>query len=136
MLVVEDGPTVTHGSMPAGAGLAAARQFGAAEVVDPRPWAVGSLKEVYARYPHIGSVLPAMGYRPEQVDDLAATIDRVPCDLVLAATPIDLAQLITSRKPILRVGYEIAEIDDTPLRDAFLRFLAVCNPGKTALEAR
>ncbi|MSM41100.1 MAG: GTPase [Geobacter sp.] len=136
VLVIEDGPTVTHGSMPAGAGLAAARQFGAAEVVDPRPWAVGSLKEVYARYPHIGSVLPAMGYRPEQVDDLSATIDQVPCDLVLAATPIDLAQLVTSREPILRVGYAIAEIDGTPLRDAFLRFLTACDPGKTAPEAR
>lgn len=135
VLVVEDGPTVTHGSMPAGAGLAAARQFGAAEVVDPRPWAVGSLGEVYARYPHIGSVLPAMGYSPEQVADLATTIDRVPCDLVLAATPIDLGQLIRGEKEILRIRYAIEETGGTPLREAFLSFLAACDRDKTARKA-
>jgi len=123
VLVVEDGPTVTHGSMPAGAGLAAAAQYKAARVVDPRPWARGSLAEIYARYPHIGPVLPAMGYRPEQVAELAATIAAVPCDLVLAATPIDLGRLIQVNTPILRVRYAIAETDGTPLRDAFLRFL-------------
>lgn len=123
VLVVEDGPTVTHGSMPSGAGLAAARQYGAREVVDPRPWAIGSLKEAYARHPHLGPVLPALGYRPEQVAELAATIAAVPCDLVLAATPIDLARLVRVDTPILTVSYAIAEPDGTPLRDAFLRFL-------------
>ncbi len=124
VLVVEDGPTVTHGSMPSGAGLAAALQYGAGEVVDPRPWAVGSLGEVYGRYPHLGPVLPALGYRPEQIDELSATIANVPCDLVLAATPIDLARLVRVDTPILRVTYAIAEPEGTPLRDAFLRFLA------------
>jgi len=124
VLVVEDGPTVTHGSMPSGAGLAAAGKYGAAEVVDPRPWAVGSLGEVYARYPHLGPVLPALGYRSEQVAELAATIARVPCDLILSATPIDLARLVRVETPLLRVSYAIAEPEGTPLRDAFLRFLS------------
>jgi predicted GTPase len=124
VLVVEDGPTVTHGSMASGAGLAAARQYGAAEVVDPRPWASGSLREVYGRYPHLGPVLPALGYRPEQVAELSATIAAVPCDLVLAATPIDLARLVRVATPILAVSYAIAEPAGTQLRDAFLRFLA------------
>jgi predicted GTPase len=123
VLVVEDGPTVTHGSMSSGAGLAAALRYGAAEVVDPRPWAVGSLAEAYTRHPHLGPVLPALGYRPEQVAELGATISAVPCDLVLSATPIDLARLLRVDTPILRVSYAIAEPDGAPLRDAFLRFL-------------
>ncbi len=123
VLVVEDGPTVTHGSMPSGAGLAAAVQYGAAQVVDPRPWAAGSLGEAYLRYPHLGPVLPALGYRPEQVAELSATIAAVPCDLVLAATPIDLARLVRGATPILRVSYAISEPEGTPLRDLFLRFL-------------
>lgn len=123
VLVVEDGPTVTHGSMAAGAGLAAARQYGAAEVVDPRPWAAGSFAAVYRQYPHLGPVLPALGYRPEQVADLAATIDAVPCDLVLAATPIDLARLVPVARPVIRVGYAIAEPEGTPLGDLFRAFL-------------
>ena len=122
VLVVEDGPSVTHGSLPSGAGLAAARQHGA-EAVDPRPWARGSLAGVYAAFPHIGPVLPAMGYSPVQVEDLAATIAAVPCDLVLAATPIDLKRLLASPRPIIRVSYAIGEIDGTPLRDAFCGFL-------------
>jgi len=125
VLVIEDGPTVTHGSMPSGAGLAAARQYGAGEVVDPRPWATGSLKDVFSRYPHLGPVLPALGYRPEQVSELSATIAAVPCDLVLAATPIDLARLVRVDTPIVRVSYAIAEPEGTPLKDAFLRFLAL-----------
>jgi len=128
VLVVEDGPSITHGSLSAGAGLAAARRYGASLVVDPRPWAVGSLAEVYARYPHIGPVLPAMGYRPAQVAELAATIAAVPCDLVLAATPIDLARLVRGDTPILRISYAIAETDGTPLRDAFLHLLAATVP--------
>ncbi len=123
VLVIEDGPTVTHGSMPSGAGLAAARQYGAGEVVDPRPWATGSLRDVFSRYPHLGPVLPALGYRPEQVAELSATIAAVPCDLVLAATPIDLARLVQVDTPIVRVSYAIVEQEGTPLKDAFLRFL-------------
>lgn len=123
VLVVEDGPTVTHGSMPSGAGLAAALQYGAAEVVDPRPWVQGSLTEIFSRYPHIGPVLPAMGYRPEQVMELSATIAAVPCDLVLAATPIDLARLVKTTRRIVRIAYNITETTGTPLRDAFHSFL-------------
>lgn len=124
VLVIEDGPSVTHGSLPSGAGMAAALQYGAAQVIDPRPWAVGSLAELYARYPHIGPVLPAMGYRPEQVAELAETIAAVPCDLVLAATPINLGRLVRVETPILCVAYTIAEMNGTPLQDAFLQFLA------------
>jgi predicted GTPase len=124
VLVVEDGPTVTHGGMPAGAGLAAARQYAAAEIVDPRPWASGSLAEVFARYPHIGPVIPALGYRPEQVAELSRTIAAVPCDLVLAATPIDLARVVRTDKPIIHVAYDISETVCCPLRDAFRTFLA------------
>jgi len=123
VLVIEDGPTITHGSMASGAGLAAARQYGAAEVVDPRPWAKGSLAGVYAAYPHIGPVLPAMGYNSGQVGDLAATIAAVPCELVLTATPIDLNRLLVSLRPILRVTYAVSEVDGTPLREAFTKLI-------------
>jgi predicted GTPase len=123
VLVVEDGPTVTHGSMASGAGLAAAYRHGATAVVDPRPFARGSLAEIFRRYPHLGPVLPAMGYRPEQVEDLAATIAAVPCDLVLAATPIDLCRLVRTPQPMLRVGYAIAEGNGAPLATAFTAFL-------------
>jgi predicted GTPase len=123
VLVIEDGPTITHGSMSSGAGLAAAHQYGAAEVVDPRPWAQGSLAGVFAAWPHIGPVLPAMGYTPAQVADLAATIEAVPCDLVLAATPIDLCRLLTCTRPVMRVAYDISEVDGVALRDAFCRII-------------
>jgi predicted GTPase len=119
VLVIEDGPTITHGSMPSGAGLAAALQHGAAEVIDPRPWTEGSLREVYAAWPHIGPVLPAMGYSPAQVEDLTRTIDAVPCDLVVAATPIDIARLTGTGRPVLRAFYNIAEGEGTPLRAMF-----------------
>jgi predicted GTPase len=123
VLVIEDGPTITHGSMPSGAGLAAARQYGAAEVVDPRPWAAGSLREVYAAWPHIGPVLPAMGYSTAQVADLTRTIDAVPCDLVVAATPIDIARLTGTGRPVLRAFYNVVEGEGTPLRRLFEEFL-------------
>jgi len=120
VLVVEDGPTVTHGSMPSGAGLAAAVEYGA-EVIDPRPYAVGSLTGVYRQWPQIGPVLPAMGYWPGQLQDLGKSIENVPCDLVLAATPIDLAAVIKSSRPILRVTYAIEEIGGELLKGAVLR---------------
>jgi predicted GTPase len=107
VLVVEDGPTITHGGMPFGAGMVAARTAGAGELVDPRPYAVGSLRGVYERYPHIGPVLPAMGYGDEQLAELAATIDATPCDVVVSGTPMDLAALLA------RAGHE-----DRPLRRA------------------
>lgn len=107
VLVVEDGPTLTHGEMPYGAGMVAARQYGAGEIVDPRPSAVGSIRSTYERYPHLTSLLPAMGYSAMQRRELEETINRVDCDLVLVATPIDLASLIKLNKPSLRVTYEV-----------------------------
>jgi predicted GTPase len=110
VVAVEDGPTVTHGEMPYGAGVIAARKFGAAEIVDPRPSAVGSIRTTYERYPHLTSIIPAMGYSSTQIQELEKTIDSVPCDLVLIATPIDLARLIRISKPHLRVTYEVEEL--------------------------
>ncbi|WP_373501886.1 cyclic 2,3-diphosphoglycerate synthase [Desulfococcus sp.] len=106
VLVVEDGPTLTHGEMSFGAGVIAARRFGAKGMVDPRPFLEGSLVKTFEDYPGIGTLLPAMGYSAAQVRDLEATINRTPCDLVLSATPIDLARIITVRHPIQRIRYE------------------------------
>jgi predicted GTPase len=117
VLVVEDGPTITHGGMPHGAGLVAAERAGASLIVDPRPYAVGSIADTYGRYPHIGSVLPAMGYSAEQLHELEQTIDAVDCDVVVAGTPIDLARLISSRHPIRAAGYELEEIGEPKLAD-------------------
>jgi predicted GTPase len=122
VLAVEDGPTLTHGEMKYGAGVLAAIRHGAREIVDPRPYTVGTLAEVFEAYPAIGTLLPAMGYGGEQVRDLEATIARTPCDVVLVATPIDLRRLIEIRKPALRVGYELQEIGKPDLADALQRF--------------
>jgi predicted GTPase len=113
VLVIEDGPTLSHGEMTYGAGVVAAKQHGAAEIVDPRGWATGSLAEVYEKYP-VGPVLPAMGYSDEQIAELERTIDETPCDLVLVATPVDLARIASFSKPSLRVGYELRERDGEP----------------------
>lgn len=110
VLVVEDGPTLTHGEMKIGAGVVAAQRFGAAELVDPRPYAVGKLKETFETYPEIGTVLPAMGYSEDQVRDLAATIDACECDSVIIATPIDLKRVIDIKKPTAKVDYQLQEI--------------------------
>jgi predicted GTPase len=110
VVVVEDGPTLTHGEMAFGAGQVAAMRFGAAEIVDPRPYAVGSIAATYARYPSTGAVLPAMGYSPAQIADLEATLARVPADLVLVGTPIDLARLVHLDKPMIRVRYDLEAI--------------------------
>ncbi|MFY9909751.1 MAG: cyclic 2,3-diphosphoglycerate synthase [Candidatus Sulfotelmatobacter sp.] len=110
VLVVEDGPTLTHGEMPYGAGVVAARQCGAAELVCPKPFAVGSIQGTYEKYPHLTNLLPAMGYSVMQRHELEETINRVPCDLVLIATPIDLARVIKLHKPSLRVTYEVEEL--------------------------
>ena len=116
VLVVEDGPTVTHGEMKFGAGTVVARKYGAAEIVDPRAHAVGKLIDTYKTYPGIGVLLPAMGYGDEQVRDLEATIDRVPCDVVVIGTPIDLNRLIKIRKPTVRVRYDLQEIGEPTLK--------------------
>jgi predicted GTPase len=118
VLCVEDGPTLTHGEMTFGAAVVAARKFGAAEIVDPRPFTVGTISRTYESYPGIGHLLPAMGYGSEQTKDLETTIARTPCDLVLVATPIDLRRIIRIDKPALRVGYELQEIGRPTLDDA------------------
>ena len=110
VLVVEDGPTLTHGEMPYGAGVVAARNCAAAELVDPKPYAIGSIRGTYERYPHLSKLLPAMGYSALQRHELEQTINRTPCDLVLVATPIDLAHVIKLEKPSLRVTYEVEEL--------------------------
>jgi predicted GTPase len=110
VLVVEDGPTLTHGEMSYGAGVVAARRFGAAVLVDPRPYAVGSIVDTFKKYPNTGALLPAMGYGDAQRADLAATIRNTPCDMVLIATPIDLARIITIQQPARRVRYELQEL--------------------------
>ena len=110
VLVIEDGPTLTHGEMAYGAGVVAAQQFGAAEIVDPHPYAVRTIADTYRKYPNTGAVLPAMGYGREQMGDLEETINRTPVDMVIIATPIDLGRLIDIDKPNQRVRYELQEI--------------------------
>ena len=122
-LVVEDGPTITHGGMPFGAGSVAARAAGAT-LVDPRPWAVGTIADTFARFPGIGPVLPAMGYSPAQLDDLAHTIRAVECDVVIAGTPVDLARLLDAGHPVRRVTYDVEEIGEPTLATVLTGFLA------------
>jgi predicted GTPase len=117
VLVIEDGPTLTHGEMAYGAGWVAARRFGAAEIVDPRPYAVGTIAETYRKYPKTGAILPAMGYGEGQMRDLEATINGSGVDLVISATPIDLTRVIKINKPIQRVRYELQEIGQPTLKD-------------------
>ena len=116
VLVLEDGPTITHGEMPFGAGTVAARQAGAT-MVDPRPFAVGSIRETLERFDHIGPVLPAMGYSESQLRELEATINAVECDLVITGTPMRLDRIISSRHPIRHVTYELRQVDGRPLEE-------------------
>jgi len=117
VLVIEDGPTLTHGEMAYGAGIVAAQRFGAAHIVDPRPYAVGTIAETFKKYPKTGPVLPAMGYGGQQVADLAETINNTPCDLVIIATPIDLRRVVEINRPTQRVSYELQEIGQPSLMD-------------------
>jgi len=117
VVVVEDGPTLTHGGMTYGAGVVAARRFGAAELVDPEPVAVGSIKAVLQRYPGLEPLVPAMGYGETQMRELKETLERVDADLVLVATPIDLGSLLKLDKPVTRVRYELAQVSGRPLRE-------------------
>jgi len=110
VLVVEDGPTLTHGEMKYGAGVVAAQRYGAKELVDPRKWAKGTIADTFKKYPDIGTLLPAMGYGAQQVKDLEDTINAVDCDLVIIATPIDLNRIVKINKPTVQVGYELQEI--------------------------
>jgi predicted GTPase len=110
VLVVEDGPTLTHGEMKIGAGTVAAMKYGAAELIDPRPYTVGKLQTTFQTYPKIGALLPAMGYGEQQIKDLEATIANTPCDAVVIGTPIDLSRIIKIKQPTVKVGYELQEI--------------------------
>jgi predicted GTPase len=121
VLVIEDGPTVTHGSMPYGAGAILATKLGAAELVDPRPYAVGSIADTFAKYDHLEEILPAMGYGERQMEELRLTIEATPCDLVIAATPTDVVKLLNLQKPAMRVGYELQEIGTPTLESAIRR---------------
>ncbi len=124
VLVVEDGPTLTHGEMKIGAGVVAALKFGAGELVDPRPFTVGKLSETFRIYPNIGTLLPAMGYGDEQVRDLEKTIENTPCDTVVIATPIDLSRIVKINKPMVKVGYDLQEIGTpnlTGILDEFVK---------------
>jgi predicted GTPase len=124
VLVIEDGPTLTHGEMKYGAGWVAARRFGAAEIVDPRPFAVGSIAETYAKYPGTGPILPAMGYGDAMVADLEKTINKADVDMVVSATPIDLTRIIKVNKPMQRVRYELQEIGTPTLQDLLAKKFA------------
>ena len=123
VLVVEDGPTLTHGEMEYGAGVIAADKFGAAELVDPRPYTVGSISKTFEKYPGIGTLLPAMGYGDRQIKELEETINHTDCDLVIIGTPIDLRKVININKPALRVYYELEEIGKPDLQEVLADFL-------------
>jgi predicted GTPase len=134
VLVVEDGPTLTHGEMPYGAGVVAARQCGAAELVDPRPYAVGSIRGTYEHYQHLTSLLPAMGYSDMQRHELEETIRRTPCDLVIIATPIDLAAIIRIERPNLRVTYAVEELTKPSLSDHLANFIHEHEPAHAGVS--
>jgi predicted GTPase len=123
VLIVEDGPTLTHGEMKYGAGVVAARKYHAAELVDPREHAVGTIKDTFARYPDIGPLLPAMGYGPKQIKDLERTIAATACGLVIVATPVDLKKIIKIDKPVVRVGYELQETGHPTLEEILNEWL-------------
>ena len=124
VLVIEDGPTLTHGNMKFGAGTIAAEKFGAGEIVDPRSYAVGTIKRTYEIYPDIGVLLPAMGYGAKQIKDLETTVNKVPCDVVVVGTPIDLKRILKINKPALRVMYELQEIGEPSLKTLLGEFIA------------
>jgi predicted GTPase len=121
VLVIEDGPTLTHGEMQYGAGIIAAYKFGAAELIDPRPYAVGTIADTFEKYPEIGELLPAMGYGDEQVKDLEATVAATDCDVVIIATPIDLNRIIKIDKPNVRVGYDLQELGRPTVKDVLAK---------------
>ncbi|MDZ7635538.1 MAG: hypothetical protein U5L72_14345 [Bacteroidales bacterium] len=123
VLVVEDGPTLTHGEMKIGAGVVAARKFGAAELVDPRPFTVGRLTETFEKYPNIGTLLPAMGYGDQQLKDLETTINNTDCDSVVIGTPIDLNRIINIKRPSTRVWYDLQEIGSPNLEEVIDEFV-------------
>ncbi len=129
VLVVEDGPTVTHGGLPYSIGYIAAMRYGAAEIIDPRPYAIGSIREAFEKYPHMSNVLPALGYGKSQLTEFIETIRRVPCDTIVSGTPIDLTRLTKLDKPVVRVRYELQEIGEPTLEDVISDFLKEVQHG-------
>jgi predicted GTPase len=123
VLVIEDGPTLTHGNMPYGAGTIMATRFGASEIVDPKPYATGSIRETYKKYTHLGTILPAIGYGEKQIAELKETIDRTPCDVVVIGTPIDLRRVMTINKPTVRVKYELQVLGPVSLEQILEKLL-------------
>ncbi|MDH5375596.1 MAG: cyclic 2,3-diphosphoglycerate synthase [Candidatus Bathyarchaeota archaeon] len=123
VLVIEDGPTLTHGNMPYGAGAIISKQLGASEMVDPRPYAFGSIKETYEKYTHLGAILPAVGYGEKQIAELKETIDRTPCDAVVIGTPIDLRRVMTIDKPTVRAKYELKVLGPVTLEEILEEFV-------------
>ena len=123
VLVVEDGPTLTHGEMKIGAGTLAAQKYGAFEIIDPRSFAVGKISETFQIYPDVGSLLPAMGYSPQQTADLEATIEKIDCDSVIIGTPINLNRVIKIRQPWTRVYYDLQEIGTPDLNEVLSTFI-------------
>jgi len=123
VLVIEDGPTLTHGNMPYGAATIVAKRLGAGEIVDPKPYAIGSIKETYSKYTHLGAILPALGYGEKQIAELKETIDHTPCDVVVIGTPIDLRRVMTINKPTVRVKYELKVLGPVSLEQVLEGFL-------------
>jgi predicted GTPase len=136
VLVIEDGPTTTHGEMKYGAGMMAATKFGAAETVDPRPYTVGTIAATFEKYPEIGSLLPAMGYFGKQLADLEKTIEKTKCDTVVVATPIDLRRIVKIKKPSVRVHYDLQEIGKPDLADALGKYFVPAQKSKGKAKAR
>lgn len=130
VLVIEEGPTVTHGEVKFSYGGLTAQKYGASELVDPRPYAVGKIKETFEHYPELGPVLPSMGYSAQQVKDLETTIEKTPCDIVIIATPIDINRIIKITKPTVKVSYELEEIGKPDLKDVLEDFVAKHNLSK------
>ncbi|MGC8895554.1 MAG: cyclic 2,3-diphosphoglycerate synthase [Candidatus Bathyarchaeia archaeon] len=130
VLVIEDGPTLTHGNMPYGAATIMAKKSGAGEIVDPRPYAVGSIREAYKKYAHLGPILPALGYGEKQIAELKETIDRTPCDVVVIGTPIDLRRVMTLNKPTVRVKYELQVLGPVTLEQILEEFLKKVENGE------
>jgi predicted GTPase len=131
VLVIEDGPTLTHGEMKYGAGVVAAIKYGASELVDPRPYTVKSITDTFTKYPEIGTLLPAMGYGDKQVKDLETTINNTKCDVVIIATPIDLNRILKIKKPTVRVDYNLQEIGEPNLTSVLSNFLGGSDRKKT-----
>ena len=124
VLVIEDGPTLTHGGMKYGAGMVAAKKYGAGEIVDAKPYSIGSIKDTYEKYNHLELILPAMGYGDKQVSELEEMVNNIDCDLVISGTPIDITRVIDTNKKIVRVGYSLQEIGDPNLEDILKEFIS------------